>query len=176
MISLLVVSDTHGQKYILEEVLKRQLQIDDKFRPRHLVHLGDGIEDLEGSAYCDRMCIHSVRGNCDSIFYSMSNAVPKEKVIEIMGYRIAFCHGNLYGVKDGDENAVAWAAEQNADLLMFGHTHIACSYTVKSGTLVKDTILEKDLAVFNPGSLRYCGSFGVVTFFENGFHTSIEKM
>ena len=85
MISLLVVSDTHGQKYILEEVLKRQLQIDDKFRPRHLVHLGDGIEDLEGSAYCDRMCIHSVRGNCDSIFYSMTNAVPKEKVIEIMG-------------------------------------------------------------------------------------------
>ena len=176
MIILLVVSDTHGRKAKLEETLKRQFAVDEKFRPTHIVHLGDGVEDMVNCSLCDRLCIHSVRGNCDSIFYTISNTIPYERVIELAGYRIAICHGHTFGVKSGEENAIEYAVSQNADMLMFGHTHVACSYTVKSGTVVNQTVVSKDLMVFNPGSLGYENSFGVVTLSESGIHTSIGKI
>ncbi len=176
MIALLVVSDTHENALLLEDVLARQKSLPESVRPTHFVHLGDGIADIKKCKNADSFCIHAVRGNCDSFFNSLAEGIDACKVIELYGYRIAICHGNTFAVKEGDENVIEYAASQNADLLMFGHTHIASSYTVQKGTKVKDKILTKDLMVFNPGSLKYGKSFGVVTLSESGIDISIGKI
>ena len=168
MMTVLVVSDTHGKYFALEEVLERQLKLVQKFRPSHLIHLGDGISDLDGSELAQRFCLHTVRGNCDDLFYAVANEVPKERLIEFYGYKILIMHGDSCQVKSGDAVAVERAVFYNADLLMFGHTHIATSYTLKKGTRVGDTALKKDISVFNPGSLGYSGSFGVLTLSDSG--------
>ena len=175
--TFLVVSDTHGRCFALEEVLERQLKLEEKFRPTHLIHLGDGICDLEGSALAQRLCLHTVRGNCDNLFYAVAHEIPKERLIEFYGYKILIMHGDGCQVKSGDVKALERAVSCNADILMYGHTHLATSYTLKKGARVGDAVLEKDLSVFNPGSLGYSGSFGTLTLSDSGIilsHGSIK--
>lgn len=177
MMNILVVSDTHGRYFALEAVLDRQFGLDEKFRPSHLIHLGDGISDVDGCKRAERLCVHTVSGNCDNLFFSMSNSVPKERLLEFYGYKILIMHGDRYSVKSGDVKAIERAISCGADLLMYGHTHIATSYTLKKGTRVGETVLAKDMLVFNPGSLGYSGSFGTVTISEKGIlpaHGSIK--
>ena len=165
MTNLLVVSDTHGNYKRLDTVLNKQIALEDKFRPRHLIHLGDGIEDIEKCKLAEKFCVYSVRGNCDSFFYS--EAVPKERIIELEGCKILIMHGHTYGVKMGIASAAAYAAECGADILMYGHTHAPVSYTLEKGKAVENVVLEKPLIVFNPGSLGYEGSFGEVSILDN---------
>ena len=175
MINLLVVSDTHGVYKKLEAVLERQLALDGKFRPSHLVHLGDGIYDIDRCKLSEKFCIHTVKGNCDSFFYSSS--VPTERLISLGEFKILALHGHTRSVKSGDSVAVAYAVESGADLLLYGHTHVPVCYSLREGTELLGTILKKPLTVFNPGSLGYDGSFGVVSLCENGVvcsHVSIK--
>jgi putative phosphoesterase len=176
MLSLLVISDSHGDVAAVEKVLDNQLVLPDSARPTHLIHLGDGIEDVVSCKLSDKYCLSLVAGNCDSIFYTYSNDIPKEKTIELAGYKIFIAHGHTLGVKSGEETAIECAAILEADMVMFGHTHIPVSYNVKKGTLAGNTVLKKDLTVFNPGSLRYCRSFGAVTLGEKGILTSHGKI
>ena len=164
MINILVVSDTHGNYKRLDEVLNKQFALEDKFRPRYLIHLGDGIEDVEKCKLAEKFCVYSVKGNCDSFFYSSS--IPKERVIELGGCKIFITHGHVHGVKMGVSSAAACAAECGADILMYGHTHAPVSYTLEKGKKVENVVLEKPLVVFNPGSLGYEGSFGSVSILE----------
>ena len=176
MTNILVVSDTHGRYFALEEVLDRQLKLDAKFRPTHIIHLGDGAADVEECAI-GKMCVHAVRGNCDDFFFSYSKGLEKEKIIVLNGYKILIMHGDSYSVKNGDERAIARAVECDADLLLYGHTHVATSYTVSSGTCVCQKNLHKDIKVMNPGSLGYDGKFGTVCLSDNGIllsHGSIK--
>ena len=172
MMNILVVSDTHGRYLALEEVFDRQFGVDEKFRPSHLIHLGDGISDIEGCKRAERLCVHTVRGNCDDLFFSMANGIPKERLLELYGYKILVMHGDRYSVKSGDVEAIEHAATCGADILMYGHTHIATSYTLKKGTRAGNAVLEKDMLVFNPGSLGYSGSFSTVTLSEKGILSS----
>lgn len=168
MINILVVSDTHGRYFAIEEILDRQIALPDRFRPTHLIHLGDGVRDICDSRTANKLCVHTVKGNCDDFFFCYSNGVEKEKIIELFGYKILIMHGDSYSVKAGDGMAIAQAARSNADLLLYGHTHKAVSYIVSKGTEVCGEILKKDIYVMNPGSLGYDGNFGTVTLSDDG--------
>lgn len=174
MINLLVVSDTHGNYKKLEEVLKKQFALDENHRPRHIVHLGDGIEDIEKCSLAERFCVQSVKGNCDSFFYSSS--VPTEHIIELGGYKMLIMHGHTRSVKLGVSLAAEHAADCGADILMYGHTHVPVSYTLEKGTEVGDTMLKKSLTVFNPGSLEYGGSFGAISLSDRGIFCSLGNL
>ena len=161
MINLLVVSDSHGRYEKLEEVLERQLKLPDKFKPTHLLHLGDGVNDVEKCRLSARMCVCLVRGNCDGFFQSIP--LQYERELELGGVKILMMHGHTKGVKGGDFNAVSCAASIGADLLLYGHTHTPVSYTLEKGTDLGGMVLQKRLVVLNPGSLGYNGSFGAVS-------------
>ena len=161
MINLLVVSDSHGRYEKLEEVLARQLKLPESFRPTHLLHLGDGVNDVEKCHLAERMCTCLVKGNCDGFF--QNPPVPNERVLELGGIKILMMHGHTRGVKGGDLNAVSYASSIGADILLFGHTHTPVSYTLEKGTDLGETSLQKRLVVFNPGSLGYNGNFGVIS-------------
>ena len=166
MTNLLVVSDTHGNSTALDKAIKKQLLIPQKHRPTHLVHLGDGIADVEKCESSKSLCPHIVKGNCDGFFYSQF--YEEECFFELEGYKILIMHGHTRSVKYGINEAATCAAESGADLLLYGHTHLPVNYVLEKGHKLGDYELEKDLVVFNTGSLGQNATFGTVVLGENG--------
>ena len=172
----IVVSDTHGKYHLLESLLNNHLKLPEKFRSKHLIHLGDGINDIEKCPSSQNFCIHRVRGNCDGFFSSYVESIPKHKVIEFFGYKILIMHGDVFSVKNGDGQAVEYALQIEADILMYGHTHRPLTYTLNKGEQISERVLNKDLTVINPGSLGYDNSFCVVSLEENKILVSHNKI
>ena len=150
--NVLIFSDSHGRGELIGEVIARQIT-----PPDAILFLGDGLRDLDlvdtGAAelYC-------VRGNCDFAAFGEE----EEQTLMLGGKRIFMTHGHRYGVKSGYGLAIARAVSRGADILLFGHTHEPCLQIAEKGTAVGGRTLERDLYVFNPGSLRE-GRFGTLT-------------
>lgn len=110
---LLVCSDSHGVLQYIREAIERE-------KPDYLVHLGDYMRDADAvrRQYHD-LPVVSVRGNCD-----FDHTVPERLLQEWDGVRILLTHGHRYGVKSGLLQLDLAAREAQADIVMFGHTHI----------------------------------------------------
>ena len=81
---------------------------------------------------------YAVRGNCD---WGCDWAA--ERVVELGGHRLYCTHGHLYGVKTaGTALLEKRAAEENCDIILYGHTHTA-RVEYRDGRYI-----------LNPGSLR----------------------
>ena len=97
----------------------------------------------------------TVSGNCD-----WGTDKPDYDIIKFGGKTIFFTHGARFGVK-GDLNiAKLFARKNEADILLFGHTHVAV------------TDYDDGLYIMNPGS---CGrpreglpSYGIIDITEAG--------
>lgn len=127
MHEVLIVSDSHGLETELE-VIKKRHNVQRNF------HCGDSellasSDSLEG--------FQTVEGNCD-----WNGDFPLEEVVEIGGLRFFITHGHLFGVKSNLLNLHYRALEVKADIVCFGHSHIA--YAEK---------IEEQLYI-NPGSIR----------------------
>ena len=128
---ILLVSDTHkkNENYfiVLEEV-----------KPDLVIHCGDG----EGSEYALTQAadcpVEIVLGNND--FFS---DLPRERVLELEGYKVWVTHGHNYYVSRGRETIKREAAARGMDIVCFGHTH-------RPVVDVEDTV-----TALNPGSLSY---------------------
>ena len=132
MAKILVVSDTHGNNSLLKEVVKKEKPFD------LLVHCGD-LECGEGAlvAIADTP-VYAVQGNND-YFYDLSRKVE----FEFSGVRFLLTHGHYDKVHYGLDTLFYRAKECEADVVLFGHTHVPC-------------IREIDEVKFvNPGSLTY---------------------
>ncbi len=159
--NILVLSDTHGRRYTIERVLE---QIN--FRPSAILFLGDGVRDLEvlaeGDRYRDVPC-YAVAGNCDASLVFPTHE-PTERTLCLGGCRIVMMHGHTRGVKSSLMSALYYASEQDADVLLYGHTHRPYEKTIGA----EHTRNGKSLIVANPGSLGdprdgNRPSFGVLT-------------
>ena len=127
---VLIVSDTHGRCSFLEKAIKRVSPID------LMIHLGDfgsGEDYIKTITPCP---IEFVSGNND--FFNES---PREKIIQLGKYTIMLTHGHRYGVNSNTYSVKKAALDQNADIVMFGHTHIPM------------IDLSDDVWVINPGSI-----------------------
>ena len=127
-----VISDTHRvAKYI--NIAKEYIKSADV-----LIHLGDNSEDIEELTKGFKGKVYGVRGNCD-----FTNNYPKENIIVLEGKKILITHGDLYGVKYSLTNLYYRAKEVEADIVLFGHSHIP--------------IVEKhnDICLMNPGSISH---------------------
>lgn len=107
----LIVSDTHGRMYNLEEAMERE-EFDG------MIHCGDveGMDDLIKSKV-NGPC-YMVMGNNDWF----SN-LPAEIQVNIDDYRAFITHGHNYGVSLGLEGIYAEALSRDVDIVLFGHTH-----------------------------------------------------
>ncbi len=158
----LVFSDSHGNVENLRQAVSRQLQA-----PAGVFFLGDGLRDLDGLDALDpqRTLFYRVWGNCD--WASVPN-VPTVCVTAIEGHTVFFTHGHRFFVKSGYGALLAEAAKRGADIVLFGHTHKPHAETLPAGTQIGDTVLERPMYLFNPGSIGYNtdgngASFGVLT-------------
>lgn len=111
---IVVFSDSHGKAYRLKKIMEAQEDAD------YYIHLGDGYEDVNPLRESfPKKNILAVAGNCD-----YSSLDVDTKVIEIGGKRVVYTHGHRFGVKGSMEGLERLAADKNADIVLFGHTHI----------------------------------------------------
>lgn len=147
---LIVVSDTHGRTEQFERVFQKQSRAD------LFLHLGDGEADVEiMRGRHPESAFVTVRGNCD-----IWSAEPPEKLMELAGRRVFFTHGHTYSVKHGLDRFLEAARSRNADVALFGHTHLPLSE------------YRDGMYVVNPGSAGFPRSntakFAVIDLLESG--------
>ncbi len=140
-LTLLVASDSHGRGDLLALAARRA-------KPDLVLFLGDGLHDLH--ALPDDNEVRAVRGNCD--WTGLADA-PLCRLEEIGGYLIFLTHGHKYGVKYGLDAAIAAAVSADADVLLYGHTHIPYEHTILAETPIDGGALKKPLLIVCPGSL-----------------------
>ncbi|QCX33082.1 metallophosphoesterase [Caloramator sp. E03] len=108
-----VVSDSHGNLYMLEKAIKMMEPLD------LIIHLGDDYRDIIKLKEKYKLPIEYVSGNND-----FGTEKIAEKVINIRGKNIFITHGHRYNVYYGIDSLYFKALEVNAQLVLYGHTHV----------------------------------------------------
>ncbi len=110
------------------------------------IHCGDYGYQLD---YLKKNQFIFVCGNCDSVGL-------KHQVIQLFDKKVWITHGDLESVKYGFERLYLRAKEYEADVCLFGHTHLQMCF-------------EEDHILFlNPGSYPSC--YAVITEHEIILH------
>lgn len=127
---IFVVSDTHGS---IEDFLR---EIETMKKPDLIIHLGDYVDD--GLKIEKIMGIRTiiVKGNGDYFHRDYD----EDKLIALNDKKIFITHGHNYNVRYGVDNLSYKGQEVEADLILFGHTHIPI------------IIEDKGRIIMNPGS------------------------
>ena len=157
-----IISDSHGYGRRIGSILERLAAINE--RPDGIIFLGDGAKEVIMNTPED-IRLYSALGNCDGICDIYDNSgeiVPLERLEVLGGVRILMMHGHKYFVKHGLAEAIFRASRLNADILLFGHTHLPVYKTMMAGEEISGEPLKKDLHIFNPGALAD-RSFGLLT-------------
>ena len=127
---ILIISDTHGLLWYLDEVLKKVGLID------MLIHCGDIQKDEDPIKEAVNCPVYMVAGN-----NNFGSLLEKELFLNIGNYHIMVTHGHRYSVGYGLDMLAASAKSKGADIVMFGHTHVPLIKKVDGITLI------------NPGSI-----------------------
>lgn len=123
---IVVMSDSHGNRKRIDEILKRN---PDAFA---FLHAGDLDDDCKN--YPD---LYLVKGNNDYYFN-----LPEEVSLRFAGVGIYMTHSNhLY--YERIKRLVERAKELNCQIAVYGHTHCVDDQTIDG------------IRVLNPGSLYY---------------------
>ncbi|WP_068674536.1 metallophosphoesterase [Oceanobacillus sp. Castelsardo] len=127
MYEVLVISDSHGLKEEITEIKNRHPNI-------KMIHCGDSELEYPSS---ELYGMYKVRGNCD-----FDSRYPVEEIISIGGLTFFVTHGHLFQVKSTLLKLSYRAKEIGANVICFGHSHIAGAEQI-----------EEQLFI-NPGSIR----------------------
>ena len=149
---ILVLRDTHGYLENAENIIDK---IGTKMEA--IIHLGDYENDVAVlKKKYPFLTFYSVRGNND-----YSSKTPEELMLRMGGKRLLLTHGHKQRVYYNFYTISCWAEEQQADIVLFGHTHIP----------VND--FKGSVYLFNPGSISLpratqCPTFGILDISESG--------
>ena len=134
MRNLLIISDTHHDITLMEELIK-------KYKGYIVIHCGDYCVNRK---ILDKYNINYVDGNCDI------HSDKEDLLLEIDGKKIFVTHGHKYKVKLGVMNLYYKAMELGCDYVFYGHTHIRACFK------------ENGIIFINPGSLKYGREYCVI--------------
>ncbi len=143
-----VISDTHGNVIVGEKIIKEMGKID------LLIHGGDFYRDAVKLAERINVKVEAVVGNCD-----FPKTSPEELILDIQGCRLYITHGHKFNVKNFYNDLLEKAKDVGADLVIFGHTHLAAKFE------------QEGIIFFNPGSisfprLRDTSTYGIIEILE----------
>ncbi|MCL2210103.1 MAG: YfcE family phosphodiesterase [Treponema sp.] len=174
---LLVVSDTHGCLSALRAVLT---WANNHMPPNDTIacaaFAGDGVSDLsQASNAAGFSCEWKfIRGNND-----YNHSVPDISVFDFNSHLFFMCHGHRHSLYSGYHALLNSGKNNNADVVIFGHTHVP--YLKRVGGIL----------IVNPGSVgrprsRAGATFAVIEcvsgeipkaeFFQIGTHGTIRKV
>lgn len=130
MTKIVVISDNHGNKNIMQQVIETE-------RPDLKIHLGDS--QMQASEI-KMMFDYYVGGNNDVNFQN------EELVFEIEGVKIGICHGHTFNFSYFDqstmvESLLTFAKHHHVKIMMFGHTHVPFFQKIN------------EIILLNPGSI-----------------------
>lgn len=128
MTRVLITSDSHGLTDELSE-MKARHQVD------YRIHCGDSELDVDSSALEG---FYKVGGNCD-----FDHRYPAEQTFELGGLKFLIVHGHLHKVNSSLTTLSFRAREVGADVVCFGHTHVA------------GVLKEGEQLFINPGSISH---------------------
>ena len=117
---LIVMSDSHGHFNHVRRIIEANKDSVDSF-----IHLGDGLEEFQDvhNMYQYLHCV-AIKGNND-----WGSMEEKIKIVPWGDKLIMMTHGDLYGVKYNLDMLLTKAKEVKADVVLYGHTHVAkCDY------------------------------------------------
>ena len=127
-----IVSDSHGDTQAIDRMLDRP----EAAGVELWLHAGDFTNDAEYLARMSGCEVAMVAGNNDW----PRTGMPDSRVLDVAGHRIFLTHGHIYGVGYTTAYLEKAAAEQGADIAVYGHTHVA-------------EIAFGEITVLNPGSV-----------------------
>lgn len=110
MTKVLILSDSHG---LTDELAA----IKEKFDLKYSIHCGDSELGMDAPEMED---FYKVAGNCD-----FDARYPEDHKIEIGGLTFYITHGHLHNVKSNLNRLSYHAEEAGANVICFGHTHVA---------------------------------------------------
>ena len=126
--TIIVMSDSHGDSLIVEEIRDRYLgKVDAIFH--------DGDSELRPDSPLWEG-IQVVRGNMD--FYS---DYPERLVTQLGPTKIIQTHGHLFDINFNFQKLDFWAQEEDADICLYGHLHVPNAW------------MEGKTLFLNPGSI-----------------------
>ena len=135
---ILVLSDSHSSLRFMRQCV----QI---IKPDALVHLGDHYDDAQVLAEENpRLPVHQVPGNCDR--YRCPPFAREVLCYSVCGVRLFMTHGHNHRVKMGIGALMSDARKENAQAVLYGHTHRPDCHREPDG-----------LWVLNPGSCGHSG-------------------
>ncbi len=137
---ILVFSDSHGNDYNMSIAIKKNKKAE------VIIFCGDGHRDIEDirRSFPEKK-IYAVKGNCD-----WSCDFPLLITLELAGKKLLITHGHAQFVKEGLSRLIALGHKENADIVLFGHTHRQL------------TTADSKMLVMNPGSVGYEGNYGII--------------
>lgn len=125
-----IMGDTHGDFGAMDRILRQAGEVD------LWLHTGDYSQDVAHLRSLTNKSVQSVCGNCDSY----EGRSPKEAILHLEGFTLALVHGHQYLLPDSLANLAFWGRSKNAQVVIFGHTHVAL------------TEMVEDVLLVNPGS------------------------
>ena len=129
----MVFSDSHGQA-------GKMLSAIEQGSPDMIIHLGDGGRDIDKiKKQFPHIPLKAVRGNCD-----LGSVLPETELFSVGAVKLFITHGHIFAVKRTLSPLIDEALALGADIVMFGHTHVAFSSTASG------------MYVINP---RTCGGY-----------------
>lgn len=146
---LLVLADSHRRRSLLWAAIQAQPQA------RALLFLGDGEDDLEDVRHYQPelplfSAVFKVRGNND-----WASQAPLTRLETFRDTRIFLTHGHTLRVKYGEDALLHAAAQQDAAIAIYGHTHRPVH------------VFRDKTHLFNPGSIAE-GDYGVIDLTKAG--------
>jgi len=138
---ILIISDSHGNPLNINRILDKI-----KGSLNYVIHLGDGTNDLAPELYRD-LKIFCVAGNCD-----FGSPAPGVLRLSVNGRRIIGLHGHRHGVKSSADRICWFAAESDADVCLFGHTHVPAAFYYGKALML------------NPGSISRSNLINIPTY------------
>lgn len=151
---IVVTSDSHRASSKLFEIIEKHIDTADLF-----IFLGDGEDDFDNALLLHpHIKYERVAGNCD--WYS---TLPLFKEITFDNKKIFFSHGHPFNVKFGYDDIIKEAKAREADICLFGHTHL------------QYTNYDDGLYIMNPGSVA-SNEYGIIDITPTGIAMLKEKI
>lgn len=109
-----ITGDTHGNQQIIRKIIQETPPVE------MWLHTGDYSQDAYLLESMSGLPVIKVAGNCDR---GGSNANPDE-IFPLEGFKIWLTHGHRYFHHQEVAELAWWANRLEADIVVFGHTHI----------------------------------------------------
>ena len=109
---IVVFADSHSDVDTMSVVIEAE-------NPDMVIHLGDHVTDgVELQGLFPEIPMELVKGNTDRIDEYLS-----EKTLLLNNKRIFITHGDQYDVEQGTSDVFDRGVSEDADIILFGHTH-----------------------------------------------------